>query len=188
MRRLIAIVLLAACAPAPDPAALRALFDAEQVAQLDVPMLLLSTDTIATPLIARAQRNGVQIWQSREGQQVSESAGVVIATRGLGHDLMAADTGGAPRAGTAPYARHWIHLDGRLQLVRRDAPCQLVLQGTQRHQAPLETPLVRVFVETCSGADPITNTYHIGADGVVWWSRQWVSDQVGMITLERIAR
>lgn len=183
-----AMILLAACAPTSDQAALRALFDAEQVAQLDVPVLLLTTDDSATALIAGPKTDAVRRWHSRDGQQLSEIAGVLIATRGLGHDLMAADAGGALHAGTGPYARHWTHLDGRLQLVRRDAECQLAFQGTQRHQAPLETPLVQVFVETCGGSDPIRNTYHIGADGVVWWSRQWVSDQVGMVTLERIAR
>ncbi len=188
MKRLIAMILLAACAPASDPAALRALFDAEQVARLNVPVILLTTEDLATPLIAGAQTGRVQTWQSRDEVQVSEIAGVLIATRGLGHDLMVADVGEGVRAGADQYARHWMHLDGRLQLVRQDAQCRLALQGTQIHQAPLETPLVQVFVETCGGTDPITNTYHMGADGVVWWSQQWVSDQVGMVTLERIAR
>lgn len=186
-----AALILAACAPQPDPAALRALFDAEHVARLDVPVVFLTGADTATALVPAAQVGSVQTWQSRDDIQISETAGLVIATHGLGHDLIAADVAGATAAlkgRTAPYMRHWVHLDGQLQPVTRSAQCRLVPGQMLRHQAPSEVVPVTAVVETCGAENPIINQYHIAADGIIWWSRQWISERIGTIELERIAR
>lgn len=193
MKRVLTLCMLAACAPAPDPAAMRALLDAEQVARLDVPVVFLTSPQadLATTLIPIALSGPVRTWQSRDDIQVVDRAGILVATRGLGHDLMAADIAGLQAAlsgGPAQYARTWVHVDGQLNRVHRSAHCRLTVQGRQTHHAPLQAVAVTVLAEVCGAGNPVTNTYHIADDGLMWWSRQWVSDQIGMVVSERIAR
>lgn len=191
MRWFFATLTLAACTPQPDPAALRALFDADQVARLDVSVLFVTGADVATALVPVAQHGPVQTWQSRDDLQIAENAGVVLTTHGLGHDLIAADAAGMQAAfsGQATvYSRHWVHLDGKLQPVTRSAQCRMITGQTIAHQAPLEVVPVTVFVETCGADEPIINHYHIAGDGVMWWSHQWISAQIGMVELERVAR
>lgn len=152
---------------------------------------MLAAEHVATTLVPVKQSGPVQVWQSRNPIQIFETNGVVTATRGLGHDLLASETAHTvtalhARGGT--YRRVWVHLDGRLHLTERVADCRLAQQGTRMHEAPAEVVLVRVFIETCGKGTPITNTYHIDGNGSVWWSQQWVSTQIGMITLERVSR
>ena len=191
MKPWLACVFCAACTPEPDPAALRARFGASQIAGLEVPVILLAADHVATTLVPVTKNGPVQVWQSRDFVQISEIDGVVMATRGFGHDLMAStgeDAIAALQTRGGSYTRVWVHLDGRLQLVEQVGHCRLTLQGTKMHAAPAEVVPVWVFVETCGADTPITNTYHIDGNGTVWWSQQWVSAQIGMITLERLAR
>ncbi|WP_341366845.1 YjbF family lipoprotein [Yoonia sp. BS5-3] len=189
--RLLFLLLLAACAPAPDGAALRATFDAKTVARLQVPVLLLSNDDFASALVPVAQDDGAQVWQSRDPIQISDQSGVVIATRGLGHDLMAgevADAVAALQSAGGVYTRVWVHLDGDLRLVRREERCRLSPERMVRHQASSGAIDLRVVVEICGDVDPITNIYHVDGDGLIWWSQQWISPALGSVTLERVTR
>ncbi len=191
MRWLCLVFMLCSCATAPDPDVMRAMLTPEQVAQLRTPMIFVVAPTrrVAATLVPVGQNGGVRTWQTRDGVQIATQNGLVIASRGLGFDLMSADIGGtsaALRGGPLRYTRLVTYLSGDAQTIVVPQTCVMTAQGRQRH--PANGIPVKVFVERCQTRDSFENTYHIGPDGTLWWSRQWVSAGVGALEIERIRR
>ena len=184
--RWIAFLVLMACSPAVDPAALRAQLTPEQIARLQVPMLFVSAAQtgVAATLVPVRQVGPVRIWQARDGVQIITRDGFVTGTRGLGHDLMSADLVGLVAAlnrGPARYTRQLSFLEGDLRTTVATFDCTITQIGTTG-----QAPAVTIWRETCNGRDSFENTYHRGADGTLWSSRQWVSAPFGTLEIETI--
>lgn len=184
--RWLVLLFVMACSPAMDPAALRAQLTPLQIARLQVPMIFVSADQtgVAATLVPVRQIGPVRIWQARDGVQVITRGGLVTGTRGLGHDLMSAEIAGltAALAGGAPrYARQMSYLKGDLRTTIATYDCRIRRAGTTPR-----TPVVTIWRETCDGPDRFENTYHRGADGTLWWSRQWISTRFGTLEIETI--
>ena len=184
--RWIAFLILMACSPAVDPAALRAQLMPEQIARLQVPMIFVSAAQtgVAATLVPVRQVGSVRIWQARDGVQIITRDGFVTGTRGLGHDLMSADLGGLPAAlagGPERYARQMSYFEGDLQTVIIRYDCDIRQIGTTD-----QPTVVTIWHETCNGRDTFDSIYHRGADGTLWWSRQWVSRSFGALEIETI--
>lgn len=191
MKKAFLLCALIACGPVNDPAALRAQLTPERVAPLQAPMIfaVLPETGVAAALVPAGQNGAVLSWQTRDEVQLSFADGVLVASRGLGHDLMSAEVDGtiaALRGGPDRYARRLGHLDGHWDVVPTRQSCEMTRQGDQVHRSTSGPLAVRVFAETCDGATPIENRYHKGADGRLWWSRQWVSPEVGYVEIELI--
>ncbi|WP_439156181.1 YjbF family lipoprotein [Yoonia sp.] len=189
MRWLVALFVLAACAAPVDPAKLRAQLTPDQVQRLGVPLIFISAPRIdvAATLIPVRQNGGVRIWQARDGAQVAMRNGLITATHGMGHDLMAADLNGVASAlagGPSQYVRQFAHLEGDLHISIATYRCRM----SDRHTAvqPHQGRPVRVFREDCQGPNNFENIYYIGPGGTVWWSRQWVSARVGALEIETV--
>lgn len=148
----------------------------------------------ARGLVTPAGRNGdVETWRTPDFVTFSFDRGILVATRGLGDDLMSADpvqthaalAGGAERWGE----RIHNYLDGEyksyfmvFQCRRTDSRAETVTIGkTARHTTHTEEHCVTEGRE-------IVNHYWLGADGVMWKSRQWVSPGAGYLETERLVR
>lgn len=189
MRWCLAFLVFAACAAPVDPAELRAQLTPAQITQLRVPMIFISASRInvAATLIPVRETGALRIWQARDGAQVAMRDGLITATHGMGHDLIAADLSGVAAAlagGPARYLRQLSHMQGDLRISVAAYRCRMSGRQTAL-QAPRGRP-VRVFRENCEGPNRFENIYHIGPGGTVWWSRQWVSTHVGPLEIEMI--
>ncbi len=141
----------------------------------------LMGELIATP-------NG-RTFVTSDGISLTFETGFLKSTRGLGGDLMGADTLAVRQAlGTTGQAvRVHDYLTGEDRIEQRRFTCTL--------SAPVREPVVIYEIqyqtaritESCSDErDSFTNDYWIDAQGVVRKSRQWLSPSVGYLEIERI--
>jgi hypothetical protein len=200
MRRLLALCALlamAACAPqrvvvTPDlrPALDRAALEAlgEPVALLEVPALG------AAALMRVSARNGpVTTWSTVDARALSLEDGILVATRGLGHDLMSAEPGRArarlARGGADWAPRFYSWLDGEDQPIFATLLCHIEARRPGRLEILGRARQVTRVTERCTNPDHrVTNTYWLGADGVIWKSHQWASPDLGYVEIERLIR
>lgn len=139
-------------------------------------------------LVAETAQNGsVSTWSSVDKVTISLRNGVLVATRGLGDDLMAASAQppSLKPAGGAAYTRLYTILNGSDQPVRVSATCSTVSNGGQTIEVVERIYQVTELVETCQ-AKTVTfdNQYWIDRSGNIRKSRQWVSPEVGQIVIE----
>lgn len=171
--------------PAAEQALTREFIDAQGGELLRVSVISRE----ATALVVLAGRNGgKETWFSPDGLSISLENGLLIGTRGFGDDLMGADIAAAQASlnGGGSHIRTLDFLNGLGQIERLSLQCTTV--QTRRDQLTIleRTFDTAVLEETCEGAGrSIKNTYWRGRNGVIWQSRQWVSDGVGYIGYQR---
>lgn len=139
------------------------------------PVLLVELpDLDAVASLVIAARNGAAItWIDPSGVSLVTQHGIVIATRGLGHDLMAADVSGTSAAlsgGPITYGRVHRYLDGEGQLGRQEFQC-----AAQKHDTGV--------AETCRGGLTVFNNSFILKAGQVVRSDQWLGPEIGVARL-----
>lgn len=132
----------------------------------------------ARATLKRVGGNGaVETWQSGDGVSVSLRRGVVVATRGLGFDLMGADASqtltalsGGGQSG--PYRHQMRYLTGDNHSTYLSASCTLTRVGG-RHE------------ETCvTHRGRFTNLYFLDSAGQILRSRQWIATEIGYMVIE----
>lgn len=165
--------------PAPDIAALRARFTPEIMAQIGGPILIVqipSRDAVAV-LTRVGTNNDVDTFLTPDGITISLRNGMVVATRGLGFDLMTANVTEPLMAvtGTGDTAvRVHRYLDGENQIVAQSFGCAYAVTA------------LRQVTETCTSAsDDFENIFVMDARGNIATSRQWISPQIGAVLIER---
>jgi hypothetical protein len=147
-----------------------------------------SAQALLTPI---GQNRGVVTWQTVDRVSVSFLDGLLVASRGLGFDLMSSDVEGTRAAlsgaRTQNYSRFHSHLgnDNRTQIrsfscsLAAPVPDRIVILGQ-------EIDTVR-RVETCKDVSlEIQNTYWTTSNGSILRSRQWLSEEVGYLETELI--
>lgn len=133
-------------------------------------------------LVVEAVNGTVTTWRTADNVTLSFDDGVLVATRGLGFDLMgagaektlAALAGGDP----GPYRRQYRYLDGQNHAAYVTAGCTVQDRGAEtvggrrlwRHDEICE-----------SFHTAFTNTYWSDGGGWVLRSRQWIGPQIGYI-------
>ncbi|PFG63226.1 group 4 capsule polysaccharide lipoprotein GfcB/YjbF [Thioclava sp. ES.031] len=139
----------------------------------------------ANAVLSLAGRNGtVETWRTDDHITVSVDRGVVVATRGLGDDLMAADSEPTLAAlrGTkiGPYRRTYRFLTA-------DNHSDYVLLGCDMSTVGNETlvglKLLRHEEQCRNPAMAVTNIYWTDKSGLIQAGRQWVSPTVGQIAI-----
>ena len=133
-------------------------------------------------------------WRTPDSVEiVTSSRGMVLATRGLGADLHAADASqtealiATGRAGQA--SRRHVYLDGIYRTQSVSLSCRVERSGEQVISVNNRAHRVIRFDETCSGAsDVIRNSYwrDAAAPGIIRQSIQWVGEDVGRLHLQRL--
>ncbi|KFE33267.1 lipoprotein [Thioclava atlantica] len=154
-----------------------------QSPQVGLEVVIPSRDVSA--VLLPAGRNGtVTTWRSQDNVTVAEDRGVVVATRGLGDDLMAADAGPTLAAlsgsRTGAYRRTFRFLDA-------EEHARYVLMGCTISRIGPETLAGRDLIrheETCKAHNfGVKNIYWTDEARAVRAARQWISPKVGMIAI-----
>lgn len=149
----------------------------------------------AASLLRLSGRNGpVQTWQTPDAISLSFDEGILTATRGLGFDLMSAQTTETRRMlegaeKTDAYPRLHGYLDGEHRHRFRSYLCQ---RGDARRETLTlvgATREVTRITESCTAPGvAFTNLYWLGDDGVIWKSRQWAGPGTGFVETELLKR
>ncbi len=133
---------------------------------------------------------GALSWRSPSGEGIVTEGGLLLATRGLGGDLMIADLSDVPAAlagRTRQAERVHRYLDGENHLVARAYVCDYTRAADQTEAYFRSIPATRV-TETCSGLnDGFENRYWIDGAGRIVRSVEWVSAAVGHVEREQLA-
>ncbi|WP_347311180.1 YjbF family lipoprotein [Defluviimonas sp. SAOS-178_SWC] len=137
-------------------------------------------------------RNGATRTYSTPNQQTLVLRdGLLIATRGLGDDLMSSESAAAAalvtRRQSGNVARVYRYLDG--EGIERPLPmkCAITLGPSKSLDfSGSHYDTVQVD-ETCkSGGVSMTNTYWVTAGGTVALSRQWIGPALGHVTIQLV--
>lgn len=167
------------------------------------PLLVARLESgVTAGLTPAASNRGFITWQTQDGIALIGRGDVLAGTRGLGADLLSAETEPvllALAAGRSDrYRRTLRRLDGEGRILVQDYACELALGPAEtvvvlgrahptRRSAETCRPLSEPSPETPPAyrAEPFANTYNVG-DGTIWRSRQWVGPALGHIVLERV--
>lgn len=139
----------------------------------------------------RAGRNGDEVtYFANTGFSVTLEEGLLVATRGLGQDLMAADVSGVraalARGGGSAQRVHEI-LDSRDQVVRQTFDCTIVATGVESIDLGTRTIQALRFEETCTGETAsFVNLYWLDGSSTIMQSRQLVSPTVAYLRSNRL--
>ncbi len=184
--------------PTPPISRPQQVISADVLQQSPVPLLLLEfEDNNTWTLLQPSLANGaVQTWISDTGQTLSfDDQGVLQATRGLGRDLMIADSKElrshmARRAGASDNLLRVVELlDGENQIIRDAFVCTLRDVGVAPRPLFAGTEPLREIQEACFGAqgEAFTNLYwRDPRSGFLRGSLQWISPEVGRARFEVI--
>ncbi|HMO71427.1 MAG TPA: YjbF family lipoprotein, partial [Paracoccaceae bacterium] len=164
------------------------------LAALQQPVLevgIVSTGAVA--LVVPVARSGrVVTFASADGRTISLRDGIVVATRGLGPDLMAADV---PQLADLRPGAEWVRrhewLDGLDQLR------QTMFRCTAGSGPAAGAPPGRHLREVCEpagggrvdgdGVGGFVNDYRIGAAGRIVESSQWLGPGLGLLTIRSLS-
>jgi Group 4 capsule polysaccharide lipoprotein gfcB, YjbF len=137
------------------------------------------------------ESRGVITWASVDGSALSMRDGVVIATRGLGTDLMSS---AVPTAGVLAHAstvqrQHFYLFGGETEQLRA-FNCQVSDAGAERIVVLELAYDTQHRVETCTGDGGLTfeNHYWFDNRATIRQSRQWISPDVGILELQDLNR
>ncbi len=166
-------------APRPSAAQLRAAITPEFRAQSGNKPLLIVTSRrvpVSSILTMFAENDGVRTYLSPDQISFSVRDGILVATRGLGDDLMSADVSDVLpriRAGSGRAVRVHRYLDGENQLILASFVCDYG-RGSGG-----------VVEESCQGEDrSFVNRYNLGGGGQIVTSDQWVGVGQGSYRIE----
>lgn len=159
-----------------------------------VPVLFAELETrgaFAT-LSKVGENRDIVTWITADGIGLSFKQGVLVATRGLGPDLMAADVGDVVavlRSGNGDALRIHDYLNGEDQIVRRSFYCSARTEGRENLNIFGLIIPTRHVVESCQNPDlTLVNHYWITSGNRIWQSRQWVGSGIGYVFTQQLSR
>lgn len=127
--------------------------------------------------------NGVETWLTVDNISLSFRRGVLVASRGLGFDLMGADAQGTLTAiaghGAPVYRRQMRYLNGVNQSTFLTAGCSMKVIGAETVRGQR---LTRLEEECQAGRNTFTNIFWLNASGAIVETRQWVSPEIGYLS------
>lgn len=177
-------------APAPETASGGGLTRAQIDATPAALMVVTVVETRASDLVQAVGQNGSRItWINRDQRSLTFDRGLLVATRGLGFDLMGAEVAQvrAGLAGTGNHSRVMDFLDGFDQIQSVEFACTMTQRRSDTITIVEKSYATRVVQERCTAGDlSFANTYWVDANGIIWQSRQWVSPQVGYVDSSRL--
>ena len=185
--------LLAPAAPVRPSAQVLEEITPARLAEIEGPLIIAVLergDQTGALALAAVSAKGVETWVSGDGISLGLAGGVLVASRGLASDLMAADPAplaAAARGKAGPQSRRFRYLDGEDRLITATRICayappqpmRVLLFGTARQ--------VVEITERCTGRGAgILNEYWLDpSQDIVWRSRQWLGPEGGHIVLHR---
>ncbi len=161
------------------------------LAGVSTPLALATVEaTGASALIAPFGRNnGVVTWSSTDKKTLAMRDGVLVATRGLGADLMSsvAPTAAQIGRGAGSHERVYFHIDGLDQTVRSQFRCTLATQGAKIITVVERNYATNLVQERCEGpTGAFTNEFWVENGTFIRQSRQTVDQKLGKVQIQRI--
>jgi group 4 capsule polysaccharide lipoprotein GfcB/YjbF len=132
----------------------------------------------------------IVVWRTEDNITLALRSGVLIATRGMGGDLLSSDVAireaQAGPAGSGARRQQVRALDNKALTL--SLACEVTDMGPETIEIVGARHATRRIVENCEGAGgSIVNEYWIDSRrNLVWQSRQWVSPEVGYLRLRRL--
>ena len=179
----------------PRPVDARTLLTPDILARVNRPYLLVIRDKtdFATTYAVEGENPPVRTWFDGNRTSLSISRlGLIVRTAGLGRDLMTADVAGTEaalrRGGEATTVRR-VHrlLDGNDNVVATAYACQIEPIDPTAITLPTGTFQTFLIEESCADAagHSFQNSYWVDLKtGSLRQSRQWISPEVGTLTLQ----
>lgn len=167
-------------------------FAPDAIAAAPEDYFIIGIPALSEPALGRViARNARQITvQSQDGFTAAFADGMLVATRGLGDDLIAADTTAvraAIRAGGGSVTRRHETLDGRDDIVLSTFDCVVTRVGPEEVSLGVRSVTATKFTETCRNAEvQFENLYWIDSEGEIASSRQYVTLTVAYLRANRI--
>jgi Group 4 capsule polysaccharide lipoprotein gfcB, YjbF len=154
----------------------------DDVLQIEIP------SRAAKAFLNKAGANGdVVTWVTVDNISLSFRQGVVVATRGLGFDLMTADARGTlaalSGAESGAYQRQMRYLTGDHKNRYLRADCTMITAN----QTVMMAHEAAQFDEICvAGEHSFVNRFWVTETGVVVASEQWISPEIGIILTRKL--
>ena len=132
-----------------------------------------------------------EVWLGVDGTTLTFKNGHLIATRGLGEDLMSSE-GTFPSfhliSGSTEYGKQQSWLSSDNQITSTNYSCTAVVENAREKITIFDKVfLVQRAIETCTDGDSkIENDYFFESNGVVRRSRQYHSPALGYLFVERL--
>jgi len=174
-------------APAPNRAV-----PADTLASIPGPVIYarLSDAGTFTVLVGAAANGPVTTFLDTSGTSLGMIGPHLLATRGLGADLMTVDSADNRAAVTGRNGRairvHWV-LNGLTQQVANSYVCDVTQAGSEQILTVSGPRTLARVEEHCRGAlEDFTNIYWLDGAGSWVRSAQWVSPGRGMLILDRL--
>ena len=144
----------------------------------------------AQGVIAKIATNrGVETWSSVDKKTIAMRDGVIVATRGLGEDLMSASVPQLAQLQNGSLGHNRVHtvLDGEDKPVYQRFDCNAIRGGAETIVIVELAYATHHVTEACNGpSGRFTNDYWFQTGGKLRKSRQWISDSVGYVVIEHL--
>ncbi len=181
-----AIALLAGCQPA-----LQRIAGTQAPAQVTLSQKALAGPVMRVQIASRgadaqlsrvAVKDDVETWLAVDNISLSFRHGVLVASRGLGFDLMGADANGTLAAfagqGAPVYRRQMRYLTGDHHSTYLMAGCQMTVTGWEVVGGQR---LERLEEKCRARQNSFTNIFWRDSSGFIVQSRQWISPEIGYL-------
>ncbi len=142
-------------------------------------------------LVQKVADNGAkETWAGPSGVTAAYNDGMLVATRGLIEDLLAADareSRAALRQGGGTARRVHESLDDLDRVVRSEFDCTIAPQGAETIDLGVRKAPARKYSETCLGSGlQFENLYWLDPQGDILASRQFVTRSVAYLRGNRL--
>jgi hypothetical protein len=156
------------------------------VADPDAYILVRVASREIVGLAREVNANGaVRTWVGETGYSVTLNDGILVATRGLGEDLIAANTTGtraALRAGGGTTERQHDYTDARDRIRTESYECVVAPAAPEEVDLGIRKVVLAQFTETCKNARiQFENLYFVDEAGTILATRQFVSPTVAYL-------
>jgi len=135
---------------------------------------------------------GVITWISGDGIGLGFRQGVLVSTRGLGPDLMAANVSGTIMAlhnGQGETVRIHDYLDGENQIRRSRFRCDVQIIGSEVIEIYGLQISTRHLTENCKNREiSFKNHYWLSSGNKIWQSRQWIGRDLEYVFVQQLSR
>lgn len=161
------------------------------LASVTTPLQLVTLQrTGAQALIGPLGSNGgVDTWGTTDGQSISYRQGILVATRGIGTDLMSvvAPSLADVARGAGSHNRVHFYTDGLDQTDRQAFTCTLSVAGTETISIVQRGYVTRRVNEDCTGPmGTFQNSYWFDGGTYLRQSRQYVAKEAGWLETKRL--
>lgn len=189
----LALGLLSACGNLPIPGQSGAagpdpVFAAAVQAGSPVLQVIVDSTGDNTAIVRETFRNGIGTWVSSDSLSVAlDDAGFLIATRGLGGDMLGSDVSESRALVLAAQPGRATRLHSFLDFNNKSVQRAYICDITRRANTVVDFGTARIparfVVEDCASSDQrFVALYWLDAQGRIIQSRQWAGDFAGTLT------